>query len=602
MGKRGVALAVGIACGLGAPASARADVTFSPPLGTTGSKLHAPAETTQFPLAPYGYTEQEYLVSGTAQGDATGYSQKQSYQPLPFTTRIVVRRPTDAARANGTVVLEWMNVSLQQDTDVDWLESYREILHDGFTYVGVSVQPTGVPLPAQDPVRYGQVQIPPYGPGADTGASPDAGGPAYGESLFSQIAHALKSRSGAPVLGGTAAKRIIAAGESQSAARLSCYLLDAKPVDPVFDAFMIDHGECAGPTAGASTPFAYAPPAPTVLLVGMAESRPAMRDTERLRVWQIAGASHVDQWIGAYGKAEHNWDDTGQPQDYDQQSAGNWGLEGGQGGTCNLFTASDPVRADELPQQYTHDTAIAALQAWIADGRSAPHTPPLKFDTNGPAAKDGTGGGVAVDSFGNPLGGLRLPQIDVPVAQYQGTCPEEGQSLIGTTRPFSDAQLQKLYPTFGAYRAKMCAASGRAIADGTLLAFDAADIDRRVRLARSRWPASAQSAAGSEEACGQLRRLDATPAVGGAPHACASRRSVVVHPRAARHARIVRGTVVVNGKRVSASRVGRRGLRVSFRGRAAGTVHVVLRLVVRGARGYRRVVVERRTFHLCRSR
>src|SRR5438132_27032 len=82
--------------------------------------------------------------------------------------------------------------------DVDWLESYREILRDGFTYVGVSVQPTGVPLPAQDPVRYGQVQIPPYGPGADTGASPDAGGPAYGESLFSQIAHALKSGSGAP--------------------------------------------------------------------------------------------------------------------------------------------------------------------------------------------------------------------------------------------------------------------------------------------------------------------------------------------------------------------------------------------------------------------
>src|SRR3954449_73308 len=196
-----VALLAGLAAWPAAAPRARG-VTFSAPLGTTGSKLHAPAETSQFPLDRYGYAEQEFLASGTADGNAPGYPQQQSYQPLPFTTRIVVRRPTDAARANGTVVLEWMNVSLQQDTDVDWLESYREILHDGFTYVGVSVQPTGVPLPAQDPVRYGQVQIPPYGPGADTGASPDAGGPAYGESLFRQIAHALKSRSGAPVLGG----------------------------------------------------------------------------------------------------------------------------------------------------------------------------------------------------------------------------------------------------------------------------------------------------------------------------------------------------------------------------------------------------------------
>src|SRR4051794_20045740 len=227
MGKRGVALAVGIACGLGAPASARADVTFSPPLGTTGSKLHAPAETAQFPLAPYGYTEQEYLVSGTAQGDATGYPQKQSYQPLPFTTRIIVRRPTDAAKANGTVVLEWMNTSLQQDTDVDWIEGYRELLHDGFTYVAVSVQPTGVPLVAQDPVRYGQVLIPPFVPNVDLAVSPDKGGPAYGESILTQIAHALKAPTS--VLGGTSAKKIVAVGESQSALRLSCYLLDAKP-------------------------------------------------------------------------------------------------------------------------------------------------------------------------------------------------------------------------------------------------------------------------------------------------------------------------------------------------------------------------------------
>src|SRR4051812_33459372 len=202
-----------------------------------------------------------------------------------------------------------------------------------------------------------------------------------------------------------------------------------------------------------------------------------MRTPEPRRVGQTAGPSHVDAWSGAYCKAEHNWDDTGQPQDYDEQTAGAWGLEGGQGGTCSLFSAADPVRADQLPQQYTHDTALAALQTWITGGPAPAAPPALKFAPQGPPARDGSGGGVAADAVGNPLGGLRLPQIDVPVAQYQGTCPEQGQALIGTTRPFTDAKLRALYPTFGAYRTKMCAASAAAVADGTLLAFDAQDID-----------------------------------------------------------------------------------------------------------------------------
>lgn len=485
-------------------AQAASPVTFSGPLGSAGVKLHAPAETSQFALGPYGYTEQEFLVSGNAAGNMSGFPQKQPYPALPFTTRIVVRHPNDPRKSNGTVVLEWMNVSLQQDTDVDWLEGYRELLHDGFTYVGVSVQPTGVPLAAQDPVRYGQIHIPPYAPNADT-VSPDQGGPSYGESIFSQIAHALKSLGGATVLGGTPARRIIAVGESQSAGRLSCYLLDAKPVDPVFDGFMVDHGECAGPTAGASTPFDYQPTVPTMFLDGMAESRPGMHDTPDLRVWEIAGASHVDAWIGAYGKAEHNWDDTGMPQDYSQESAGNWGLEGGQGGVCNLFTAQDPVRADELPQQYTHDTAFAALQTWITTGRAPTATPPLKFDPNGTASPDGAGGGVDADQFGNPLGGVRVPQIQVPVAQYQGTCTvPEGQVLIGTTRPFSDAQLQQLYPSFARYRSRMCRASLADISQGTLLSFDARDIDRRVKLARERWPVGKRANGSSRRTCAPL--------------------------------------------------------------------------------------------------
>lgn len=507
----GVVVAVGIWLGApGAAAQGSSPVTFSGPLGTTGSKLHAPAETAQFSLAPYGYTEQEYLVSGTAAGNMAGYPQGQTYPSLPFTTRIIVRRPLNPQKSNGTVVLEWMNVSLQQDTDVDWIEGYRELLHDGFTYVGVSVQPTGVPLASEDPVRYGQIHIPPYTANADT-VAPSQGGASYGESIFTQIAQALKSPAAGQVLGGAAANHIVGVGESQSAERLSCYLLYAKPIDPVFSAFMIDHGECAGPTANASTPFAYAPTVPTMFLDGMAESRSGMHDGPDLRVWEIAGASHVDAWIGAYGKAEHNWDDTGVAQGYSEESAGDWGLEGGTGGVCSLFTAQDPVRADELPQQYAHDAAFAALQTWMTTARPAPSTPPMKFDPKGTASPDGAGGGVDADQFGNAEGGLRLPQIQVPVAQYQGTCTNpEGQVLIGTTRPFTDSQLVQLYPTFADYRTKMCQASLADVQQGVLLPIDAQDIDRRVQLGRGRWPVPVQGNGASNKTCVAIYATKAT--------------------------------------------------------------------------------------------
>jgi hypothetical protein len=243
-----------------------------------------------------------------------------------------------------------------------------------------------------------------------------------------------------------------------------------------------------------------------MFLDGMYESRPAMHDGPELRVWQIAGASHVDAWIGAYGKAEHNWDVTGTPQGYSQEAAGQWGLEGGQGGVCNLFTGPDPVRADELPQQYAHDTALAALQRWMTTGQPPTDTPPLKFDPSGAAAKDGAGGGVATDQYGNPLGGLRLPQIQAPVAQYQGTCPQQGQGLIGTTIPFTTAQLLKAYPSFASYRTKMCEAAIADVQQGVLLPIDARDIDRRVRLGRGRWPAPAQGDGASGKVCAPLYR------------------------------------------------------------------------------------------------
>ena len=101
-------------------------------------------------------------------------------------------------------------------------------------------------------------------------------------------------------------------------------------------------------------------------------------------------------------------------------------------------------------------------------------TPRFKFD----------GADQALDAHGNPLGGIRMPPIEVPVATYESNACELG----GLTVPFSDQQIQALYPTFDRYQRLMKRATNRAVKRGWLLPADARDQMRRVCTVRSRYP------------------------------------------------------------------------------------------------------------------
>src|SRR5258706_3438115 len=76
-----------------------------------------------FDLAPFGYATEEFFVTGTATSyklaEAVTAEGKWNVVPVesaPYVTRIVVVRPTDLKKFNGTVVLEWLNVSAGQDS------------------------------------------------------------------------------------------------------------------------------------------------------------------------------------------------------------------------------------------------------------------------------------------------------------------------------------------------------------------------------------------------------------------------------------------------------------------------------------------------------
>lgn len=78
----------------------------------------------------------------------------------PYATRVLVRRPADPARFNGTVVVEWLNVSAGQDLDFVYAATRELIVRAGYAWVGVSAQRVGVEcLVAWNPQRYAGLSV-----------------------------------------------------------------------------------------------------------------------------------------------------------------------------------------------------------------------------------------------------------------------------------------------------------------------------------------------------------------------------------------------------------------------------------------------------------
>lgn len=433
----------------------------APPAGARGFPLWD----SYYDLAPFGYEEREYFVSGQAT-NAAG-------QVQPYTTRIIVTRPTAASgKFNGTVVLDWVNVTAQFENAVDTMEARELLMREGFAYVHVSAQAAGIcctPLTPKvwDPARYGALSHP---------------GDEWAFDIFSQIAKAFRDPA-TPVAAGV--ERVLAVGQSQSGSRLYGYVNDWLRTHPdhvgLIDAFLV-HG------AAASTKrFDWRlPPDVRVLhLLSDREAAPAPpTDDPGYRLWEIAATAHSDFFIGYQSVFGHGPRVLGgapklSKPEYDAliDAAGNYGEQlHPMLATCTLAGASMPMR-------YSVSAAIHHLAAWArgGPGLAPPNGPRYLFDASGQLAKD---------DVGNARGGIRLPPADVPVARYETTTCNLG----GITVPFTDAQIRERYPTHDDYVSRMRARADAAVAAGWLLPADAVDLMRRACRANNRWgtPAAAE--------------------------------------------------------------------------------------------------------------
>lgn len=407
--------------------SASAEPADDRPVATLTPAMGAPVATSRAALlARHGHTEREWWLSGQARvydragaWDADGRwgVAPRPGSARPYATRLLVRHPADAARFNGIVLVEWLNTTLGFDLDGGWILTRDELLREGYAWVGVSVQAEALPgLRALGGTRYETVNLP---------------GDAHAWDLYADAAHTVR-RQATRLLELPAPRpvRLVGLGYSQSAVFLTTWLNAFEPARRLFDGFLL-HGAApaAGPLHGDDS-HVYAPrlradlPVPVMQVqteMEVAVSWPLSRtpDTPRVRYWEVAGAAHLDADVHAQTHA----------------------------------VATPAWRADEprclkplntLPLRHADAAALHALRRWMTEGVPPPIVPRMAR---------GNIGFLTHDDDGNVVGGLRLPELAVPLAQFgtYGNLPTSWPSVRGlytciaggSTTPLSLQRLQQ---------------------------------------------------------------------------------------------------------------------------------------------------------------
>ncbi|MBP2326087.1 hypothetical protein JOF56_006472 [Kibdelosporangium banguiense] len=424
-------------------AQAAADPAVTPVPANAGKGWPVSGAKGVLDLAARGYVEEEYLLSGRANTyeqvgnwtDDGRWNMKIATADNPYTTRLVVVRPSNPSRFSGTVVAEWLNVSFGVDIPVDFSQSYEHFMRSGDIYVGVTSQKNGADkLKSLDPGRYSSVNI-----------SSDA----LSYDIFSDAARAI--RANPQLLGGRTPAVVLGSGHSQSALRMTTYANAVQPVHKVYNGFMI-HGRAAlaapigdGVVGALSAKIRTDLGVPAFILQAETDvvfSSSVRQDTPLVRTWEVAGTAHADQFgLNLYNAA----------------NARDKGINNGAATYCDK-----PV--NNMTFRYAENAAFAHLDRWARGGAAPPTAAPITMLFGLIIVRDGDQ---------NALGGVRLPDLDAPVAAYApnnsggnvaGAC-----GLLGTTTPFTPDRIRQLYPDHATYVAKFTAAANRALQGGYLL-------------------------------------------------------------------------------------------------------------------------------------
>jgi hypothetical protein len=456
---------------LGAMAASSAPYSRSAVRPITGGGGEPVIFGTAFDLATVGYRQAEFMISGTARsflptaplGTDGRWSVKLA-SSAAFATRAVVYAPIKPARFDGSVYVEWLNVSGGLDAAPDWLLAHNEMIRRGAVWIGVSAQQVGLnATKAGDPVRYAALHHP---------------GDSFSYDMFTQVGRAVRSASTTMLAGLAKPSRVIAIGESQSAFRLVTYINAIQNSEHAYDGFLVhSRWDNGAPLSESPQPFVATPSpshirtdgnVPTLVFetetdLRVSALRARQSDSPNLREWEVAGTAHGDIYQVGIG-----WTDIG---DGSGAAAMMTALRHPQAQPIpGIIDCTLPVNSG--PQHWVLQAALYGLDQWVRTGTAPRRAPRLEVASRAPTVVFGR------DRDGNVIGGVRSPQVDAPIAAITGE-QNSGTSfcsLFGTTTPLTVSRVRHLYPTNAAFAHAWAQAATRAKTLGWLTPDDALEL------------------------------------------------------------------------------------------------------------------------------
>ena len=457
---------------------------------------------TTFNPSVVGYEQSEFFLSGTATAykSSTPLSKDGKWHVVPqtsapYTTRVVVYRPIDPSKFDGTAVVEWLNVTGGIDAPAAWLSAHIQMIRQGMAFVGVDAQAGGIygqagsiaakdgagGIKQTDPARYASLSHP---------------GDSFSYSIYEQAGQALHA-DGSQLLGGLVPHHVIALGESQSASRLVTYINALQPLSVgIYDAYFVYSRGGSGADLSQSPQMAISTPTPTFIrtdlhvpvfmfetesdLLGLGYVAARQPATSHIREWETAGTAHDDTYGLLYSRS-----DTGNGTADSSAFASMFNPP--KDPIPGIVDCAAPINSGA--HTYELRAAMQAVNTWVTTGQAPPQSPRLEVNPANPHA-------FLHDANGEALGGIRSPQVAAPVAKLSGvgqpgavpvhragatTKAVSGQALcgiFGTTVPLSTAKLAKLYPTHAAFTKKWDGATAAEVKQGYLLPADAQTLDQ----------------------------------------------------------------------------------------------------------------------------
>lgn len=443
----------------------------------------------------YGYTEEEYFLSSTA----NIYNENKSgaiyikHASLPYINRVLVRRPKPPKSFSGRVYIDILNASQLYDIEDLWNRSYLWIMENGHGYIGLTSKPVCVQsLKNYDYKRYKSLDW----TGSTNVAKPTpfvfGSIPGTEEGLvwdmIGQTASLVRTGKEHNLFAGAPIHYMCLTGQSQSGIYLNTFMnifhkYISKPGYPkLFDGYMnivgvpyqkmlcqaedlSKTGYVARRQCEIDTPVIYITSEgdleffTNMSVEGAFVTVPKNSDTKhnKSRYFEVAAAPHTDincPILASYSEIEK----TGRP--------------------VRQISKEIMETLNDIPLAYYINGLLEKLYIWAEQGHAPRIVAPIEKDKQGNLVRD---------NHGNVKGGVRSPFVDVPVARYNGCNIKYAGGISGDMVWFTKEEFFSLYGDTESYLSKFADCTYRQLNEGWLCKSDAERMISWSRRAASKY-------------------------------------------------------------------------------------------------------------------